>query len=180
MNGDYEQDRREEYDYDRDARGIDMGYDPHPSETIIPDLPVNDPPYIELGSDEELGQRIPWVPPEVRDEHGAQVAYQNSGGSLAEVFTGDSETLNVTLESGHILLSPVPASDMINHPPHYTGHPSGVECITITQHMGFNLGNALKYIWRADLKADAVSDLLKAIRYIEFELVKRGAINDRR
>jgi hypothetical protein len=41
--------------------------------------------------------------------------------------------------------------------------------------MGFNLGNAVKYIWRADLKADAIEDLNKARWYIERELLKRGA-----
>ena len=66
-----------------------------------------------------------------------------------------------------------PKADMVNHPPHYTSHPSGVECITITEHMGFNLGNALKYIWRADLKGNAVEDLEKAIFYINRELTKR-------
>ena len=66
-----------------------------------------------------------------------------------------------------------PKADMVNHPPHYTSHPSGVECIQITEHMGFNLGNALKYIWRADLKGSAVEDLEKAIFYINRELVKR-------
>ena len=66
-----------------------------------------------------------------------------------------------------------PKADMVNHPPHYTSHPSGVECIQITEHMGFNLGNALKYIWRADLKGNAVEDLEKAIFYINRELTKR-------
>ena len=66
-----------------------------------------------------------------------------------------------------------PKADMVNHPPHYTSHPSGVECIQITEHMGFNLGNALKYIWRADLKGSAVEDLEKAIFYINRELDKR-------
>ena len=64
-------------------------------------------------------------------------------------------------------------SDAVEHPSHYTGHPSGVECITITEHMGFNLGNALKYIWRCDLKADAIEDLRKAAWYIEREIQKR-------
>ena len=63
--------------------------------------------------------------------------------------------------------------DAVNHPKHYTSHPSGVECIQITEHMGFNLGNALKYIWRADLKGDAIEDLKKARWYIERELEKR-------
>jgi hypothetical protein len=66
------------------------------------------------------------------------------------------------------------AHDPVNHPKHYTSHPSGVECIQITEHMGFNLGNAVKYIWRADLKVDAIEDLQKAKWYIERELTKRG------
>lgn len=65
-------------------------------------------------------------------------------------------------------------ADTIN-PPHYRNHPSGIECIQITEHMGFNLGNAVKYLWRADLKHDTpVEDLLKAIWYIKRELQRRG------
>lgn len=63
--------------------------------------------------------------------------------------------------------------DAVNHPKHYTSHPSGIECIKITEHMGFNLGNAIKYIWRADLKNDAIEDMRKAIFYIEREIQKR-------
>ena len=63
--------------------------------------------------------------------------------------------------------------DPVNHPRHYTDHPSGIECIQITEHMGFNLGNALKYIWRCDLKRDAVEDLNKAIWYVQREIEKR-------
>lgn len=66
-----------------------------------------------------------------------------------------------------------PVSDPVNHPAHYTRHPSGVECIQITEHMGFNLGNAIKYIWRADLKGNSIEDLKKAKWYIERELLKR-------
>ena len=65
-------------------------------------------------------------------------------------------------------------TDNVNHPPHYTQHPSGVECIQITEHMGFNLGNAIKYVWRADLKNDAVEDLRKAVFYINREISKRN------
>ncbi len=61
-------------------------------------------------------------------------------------------------------------SDNVNHPRHYTEHPSGVECIQITEHMGFNLGNAVKYIWRADLKGNQVEDLKKAVWYINREI----------
>lgn len=73
--------------------------------------------------------------------------------------------------------APAPAAagdvDLIDHPPHYTRHPSGIECIQITEHMGFNLGNAIKYLWRADLKGAAIDDLKKAQRYIARELQKR-------
>jgi hypothetical protein len=62
--------------------------------------------------------------------------------------------------------------DAVNHPPHYVNHPSGIECIAITRHMGFNLGNAIKYIWRADLK-NGVEDLRKAAWYIQDEIQKR-------
>lgn len=63
----------------------------------------------------------------------------------------------------------VPA-DMINHPPHYTDHPSGVECIQITEHMNFCRGNAVKYIWRAGEKGDEIEDLKKARWYIDREI----------
>lgn len=64
-------------------------------------------------------------------------------------------------------------NDPVNHPKHYTEHPSGVECIQITEHMNFCLGNAVKYIWRADLKDDAIEDLQKAVWYINREIARR-------
>jgi hypothetical protein len=64
-------------------------------------------------------------------------------------------------------------NDPVNHPKHYTEHPSGVECIQITEHMNFCLGNAVKYIWRADLKRDAIEDLKKAVFYINREIERR-------
>lgn len=64
------------------------------------------------------------------------------------------------------------SADLINHPPHYTGHPSGVECITVTEHMNFCLGNAMKYIWRAGSKGDAIADLKKARWYIDREIAR--------
>lgn len=67
-------------------------------------------------------------------------------------------------------------SDLINHPPHYTSHPSGVECIQITEHFNFNLGNAIKYIWRAGLKdaTPSIVDLEKARWYITREIELRS------
>lgn len=64
--------------------------------------------------------------------------------------------------------------DPVNSPKHYTNHPSGLECIQVTRHMGFNLGNAVKYIWRSDLKQAPVEDLKKAIWYIQDEIKLRG------
>lgn len=62
-------------------------------------------------------------------------------------------------------------NDPVNHPSHYTEHASGVECIQITEHMNFCLGNAVKYIWRAGLKNDnAIEDLKKARWYVDREL----------
>ena len=65
-------------------------------------------------------------------------------------------------------------NDPVNHPAHYVNHPSGVECIQITEHMGFCLGNAIKYIWRADLKG-GVEDLEKAKWYLDREIRRRQA-----
>lgn len=81
---------------------------------------------------------------------------------------------NTGMSSDIVAYKIVSEPDPVNHPPHYNQHPSGVECITIIEHMGFNLGNAIKYIWRADLKADAIEDLKKARWYIDRELKKRG------
>jgi hypothetical protein len=61
-------------------------------------------------------------------------------------------------------------NDNVNHPKHYNSHPSGVECIEITEHMNFCLGNAVKYIWRASLKGNEVEDLRKARWYIDREI----------
>lgn len=62
--------------------------------------------------------------------------------------------------------------DQVNHPPHYTKDPSGVECIEITRHRTFNIGNAFKYLWRAGIKdqAKTIQDLEKAIFYIQDEI----------
>ena len=61
-------------------------------------------------------------------------------------------------------------SDPVDHPSHYNTHPAGVECIDVVEHMTFNLGNAVKYLWRAGLKGNTVEDLRKAIWYINREI----------
>jgi hypothetical protein len=108
-----------------------------------------------------------------KEEDGSLTASQKNN---AEAMTASVSAVSETpLPKAPITKKAKPKADMVNHPPHYTSHPSGVECIQITEHMGFNLGNALKYIWRADLKGSAVEDLEKAIFYINRELEKRKA-----
>jgi hypothetical protein len=62
--------------------------------------------------------------------------------------------------------------DMVNHPPHYTSDPSGVEAIAVLRHRNYNIGNAMKYLWRAGIKdpEKTVQDLEKAIFYINDEI----------
>lgn len=65
--------------------------------------------------------------------------------------------------------------EKVNHPKHYNSHPSGVECIEIVRHMNFNLGNVVKYLWRAGLKGKGVEleDLKKAAWYLNDEIERR-------
>ena len=62
-----------------------------------------------------------------------------------------------------------PIEDLIN-PSHYRRHPSGIECIEITRHLNFNVGNAIKYIWRYQDKGDPVENLKKAQWYLDDEI----------
>lgn len=73
---------------------------------------------------------------------------------------------------------PALSHDPVNRPKHYTSHPSGIECIQITEHMSFNLGNAVKYLWRADEKGTPITDLEKAVWYINREIEKRRLAAD--
>ena len=71
-------------------------------------------------------------------------------------------------------------NDAVNHPSHYTSHPSGVECIQVTEHLNFCIGNAIKYLWRAGLKDgnSDIQDLKKAVWYIEREIARLGGDDD--
>jgi hypothetical protein len=70
--------------------------------------------------------------------------------------------------------------DSVKHPRHYTSIEAkcascgaGIECIDVTKHFNFCLGNAIKYVWRADTKGNDIEDLRKAIQYLEFEIQRR-------
>ena len=68
--------------------------------------------------------------------------------------------------------------EKVEHPDHYNSDPSGIECIEIVRHRNFNIGNAIKYLWRHGLKKEegmndkdkAIEDLKKAIFYIKDEI----------
>lgn len=62
--------------------------------------------------------------------------------------------------------------DPVNHPSHYTSDPSGIECIEVTRWRNFNIGNAIKYLWRAGLKDGNpnIQDLKKVIWYVNDEI----------
>ena len=68
------------------------------------------------------------------------------------------------------LQDPPRTNDPVNHPRHYTNHPSGIECIQVVEYFNFNLGNAIKYIWRAGEKGNQVQDLEKAAWYLNREI----------
>lgn len=95
--------------------------------------------------------------------------------SFLEKVKGGFKTVNITEDT----ISPEEFHDPVNHPPHYNNSPAAcecgrrIECIDVTRHYSFNIGNAIKYLWRCDLKGRAVEDLKKAIWYIEDEIAKR-------
>lgn len=67
----------------------------------------------------------------------------------------------------------------VDHPSHYN-QINGIECIDVVEHFNFNVGNAIKYLWRAGLKGNAIEDLEKAAWYCqrEIERVKREAVRE--
>lgn len=120
--------------------------------------------------DERFNGRIGYidslhVPPIAHGDALCHVAFMDE--SIPAKAWADTEDLTLYTQP----LEPDPA-DPVDHPAHYTSDPSGVECITVTRHRNFNIGNAIKYLWRAGLKNDQthIEDLEKAIWYIRDEI----------
>jgi hypothetical protein len=74
--------------------------------------------------------------------------------------------------------------ESVDHPAHYNMIPAtcancghGIECIDVVEHLSFGIGNAIKYLWRADFKGDALADLRKAAWYIARETARREKEN---
>jgi hypothetical protein len=67
--------------------------------------------------------------------------------------------------------------EKVDHPKHYNSHPSGIEAIVICEWMNFNVGNAMKYLWRADHK-NGIEDLRKSAWYIKREIERLEKIEE--
>lgn len=63
-------------------------------------------------------------------------------------------------------------NELVDHPAHYKSQ--GLEVIDIIEafELNFVLGNTIKYILRADKKANKKQDLEKALWYLKYELDK--------
>lgn len=89
---------------------------------------------------------------------------------LEKVLNGDF-TSNINFDVGN-------KEEMVNHPKHYNSDLSGVECIEVARYRNFNVGSALKYLWRCGLKNgnSDIQDLEKAVWYLNDEIksLKRG------
>ena len=81
-------------------------------------------------------------------------------------------SLDTVKEDGDIIQN----VDMVNHPPHYRGHPKGIECIDVIEDNPFvNLAQSQKYVWRVSWggKGDDIEDLEKAVWYLNREIARR-------
>ncbi len=63
--------------------------------------------------------------------------------------------------------------------PNYYLLPNGIECKDVTRYFGFDCGNAIKYLWRAGRKGNAIEDYKKARQYIDFLIEYAETIEDK-
>lgn len=66
-----------------------------------------------------------------------------------------------------------------HNPSYYRKHPSGIECIDIKEWLPSNLGDCLKYLWRAGEKAPREVDVGKALWYAKREAHRLNALSQR-
>lgn len=73
-------------------------------------------------------------------------------------------------------------NNTVKRPSHYTSGPAKcsncgktIECWDVVQYMGFPVGSAMKYLWRADKKGAPIQDLEKAIECLQREVKRRKA-----
>ena len=96
---------------------------------------------------------------ELTPERIAKLAYELTKGHRRHPITGKALMQGADIVSTH-------HTDMVNHPPHYKA--GGIETIDFIEakELGYNLGNVVKYITRADHKGNKLEDLKKAQWYL--------------
>ena len=98
-----------------------------------------------------------------------------TGDDRADRATDGARYFEYTAAADPIRSGHTPRVPVVSFPSSFSrSHPSGVECIDVAEHYGFSIGNAIKYLWRAGLKGDAIEDLKKARWYIDREIQKRS------
>lgn len=110
---------------------------------------------------------------------------------LRDNFNENLNIINEELFKRHFCkIYSIEATDKVNHPSHYLWlkEKCGVEVIDITRHFNFDIGNALKYLFRAGHKDEEgyttkekqLEDLRKAIFYINDEIkqIENGKAGD--
>lgn len=104
-----------------------------------------------------------------------QLRYGHDARSICEFCKRMEIQVLSARENLHEINAEMAEKEDIVNPSHYKQHPAGIECIDVVEHMPFNLGNAIKYIWRAGLKTeDPGDDLRKAIWYVKREIERRA------
>jgi len=100
------------------------------------------------------------------------VELQDKGNTLYRAFSADELDADVPQDK---------PKDSINHPSHYTWLPNGLEVIDLAEHLGFNRGNAVKYLARAGRKnpATELEDLKKAAWYLKREIARIETENEK-
>ncbi len=81
----------------------------------------------------------------------------------------------VKVETENVVTTGKKIKRPVDHPEYYNGREDGIECINVIRHYTFNIGCAIKYLWRAGLKHSEgktdqekeVEDLKKAVWYIK-------------
>lgn len=110
-------------------------------------------------------------------------SYVGHGWKFKDLISGNAGKLLWQREKPQEKCADICGDDIVSHPSHYCSHPSGIECIEITRHHDFAIGNAIKYLWRAGLKDsdNEVQDLKKAVWYIQDKIkqLEKKVVDDK-
>lgn len=124
-----------------------------------------------------------WIEP-VNGRPGISFVYRlTEAGRKAKPFAGLGDA---ALKLGRSMMRTIAAGERIavpneavDHPAHYGGVDNPYEAIKVIEAwgLGFNLGNAVKYIARADKKGSNVEDLKKARWYLDREIANLEGVS---